>query len=107
MSDGDRSHLNRAVAVSPAIDPRFQLEVPKDAVPDGEGDDLTKVKAGLACAGIHAELVTLTRPYFAIPVIKAIAPELQQLPADLQIERLKVAAAQNSDRIPSDSVSLV
>ena len=58
----------------------------------------TDAEAGLAAIAevfarhhLEAVLVDLTRPLFAVPVVRAIAPDLQLLPSSMQTPRLRAA----------------
>jgi len=97
LSDDDRRHLLRASLISMASDSRFEPDAPiQDAGDDDKGDDLAVVSSAFKRAGIEAALVDLTQPG-KLPVIKAIAPDLQQLPSNLFTARLESRVANNLD----------
>lgn len=75
LSADDRRHLERAAGVT-ADDPRLRAAVPAPPAYGGPGG----VAEALARAGIGACLVDLTRRDLAVPVAKAVAPDLQLLP---------------------------
>jgi ribosomal protein S12 methylthiotransferase accessory factor YcaO len=58
---------------------------------NGPGEELDALLAQLAQRDIEAALVDLTRPELGIPVVHAIAPQLQLLPCSLHTERLRRA----------------
>jgi ribosomal protein S12 methylthiotransferase accessory factor len=95
LSDDDRRHLLRASRVSVASDPRFEADAPiQDAEEEKNGNDLACVSSAFKRAGIEAALVDLTQ-FGKLPVIKAIAPDLQQLPSNIFTARLESRAANN------------
>ena len=95
LNEIDRGHLARATKINaescellhPLGSPRREPE-PPDA-----GEPLSALQAVFARCGLEAALVDLTRPEFGIPVVWAMAPELQLMPCNLQTERLRHAIA--------------
>jgi ribosomal protein S12 methylthiotransferase accessory factor len=95
LNDVDRRHLRRASEVH-AQD--CQLLHPmgvtlSDGIEVEEADELNAVRLALQRKGIEAALVDLTRSDYALPVVAAIAPDLQLLPGDLETARLKRVVA--------------
>jgi ribosomal protein S12 methylthiotransferase accessory factor len=91
LSDGDRRHIQRgetvrvkaaAVYTSPARAPRL-------ATADAP---LASLRLTLAQAGVDAALLDLTRD--AVPVVKAVAPQLQHYPGNDLTDRLIRARAE-------------
>jgi ribosomal protein S12 methylthiotransferase accessory factor YcaO len=64
-----------------------------DGIEVEEADELNAVRLALQRKGIEAALVDLTRSDYALPVVAAIAPDLQLLPGDLETARLKRVVA--------------
>lgn len=84
LAPADQGHLARADRIDagacellhPAGAPQRSETAPRD------------LAEALACSGIEAALVDLTRPDFAIPVVRAIAPQLQPMPGERITPRL-------------------
>ena len=95
LNEIDRRHLARATEIDaescellhPLGSPRREREA-ADA-----GEPLSALQAVVVRCGLEAALVDLTRPEFGIPVVWAMAPELQLMPCNLQTERLRRAIA--------------
>jgi hypothetical protein len=64
-----------------------------NAIGMSEEDDLPAVRAILGSRNIEAALVELTRPDYELPVVTAIAPDLQLLPGHIETARLRQALA--------------
>ncbi len=92
LTQTDRRHIARA-----SLDAnRCDLLHPAGISPPGSGgeddpsqDRLARLIEKLSKAGIEVATVDHTRPEFNIPVIRAIAPQLQQMPCDVVVERLE------------------
>jgi len=65
-----------------------QTEVPAAKV------ELRAILGALSRSGIEIALVELTRPEFDIPVVRAVAPALQLMPAGFSTDRLRRIAAE-------------
>jgi ribosomal protein S12 methylthiotransferase accessory factor len=97
LNQVDRRHLDRAARI--AAD-RCALIHPMGApgasvLPacNGPGEELEALLAQLAHHGIEAALVDLTRRDFGIPVVCAVAPQLQLFPCSLYVDRLQETIA--------------
>lgn len=96
LTEVDRRHLQRADRIDeetcellhPVGPPRPELEKQGSAA-SGDAERLANLTRILTAADIEAALVDLTRQDFAIPVVKAIAPQLQVLPSSLSTKRLQ------------------
>jgi len=88
----DRRHLDRAGRIAAdACALIHPLGTPlRAALPacDSPREELHALLAQFARHNIETALVDLTRPELRVPVICAIAPQLQQIPCDLRTERL-------------------
>lgn len=95
LNDVDRRHIRRAAE----IDARdCQLLYPNgigqtNAISISEADDLPAIRAIFDNKNIEAALVDLTRPEYALPVVAAIAPDLQLLPGNIETPRLRQVLA--------------
>src|SRR5262249_7321495 len=109
LTDGDRGHLARAAGIAPASDPRFQdLDAPMEhSAPPAGTAEVAWRDAALARGGIAPALVDLTRPDIGIPVAKAVAPELQPMPGDVETERLRSTMAITGRGGLTETISLV
>lgn len=95
LADPDRRHLLRADALDadridllhPAAPPRHMAPTPTDIRP------LWRLRNTFAEHNIEAALVDLSRPELGIPVVRAIAPQLQPMPATGVTQRLATAIA--------------
>ncbi len=102
LSETDRSHLARAALVSVSHMPVYDAPArPEPDLPQA-GTRMFALAQHLAARGVTAVLVDLTRGKLtqgkltrgkltrgAVPVVKAVAPELQQYPSDLIRPRLQ------------------
>ncbi len=97
LSDVDRGHLARARQIDTTtcalLHPVGAVVAPQSAASDGDAASLRTLVCDLAAKGIDIAVVDLTRSEFAIPVIAAIAPELQLMPSELETRRLCKARA--------------
>jgi ribosomal protein S12 methylthiotransferase accessory factor len=95
LNEVDRRHLDRAGRIAAGrCDLIHPLGAPRaSALPicNGPGEELDALLAQLAQRDLEAALVDLTRPELGIPVVHAIAPQLQLLPCSLHTERLRRA----------------
>jgi len=89
----DRRHLDRAAKI---VADRCALIHPLGSpgryfapACDGPPEELAAMLAALARRDVEVCLIDLTRPELGIPVVCAIAPELQLLPCSLRTERLR------------------
>jgi len=95
LNQVDRRHLDRARRIAAdrcaLLHP---LGVPGAAVLlacDGPREELDALLAQLARCNIETALVNLTRPELGIPVVYAVAPQLQLFPCSLHTARLQNA----------------
>lgn len=97
LNEVDRRHLDRAARVDAErcalIHPLGRPNRHAPPVGDGPPEQLAAILAALARRGVGAALVDLTRPQFGIPVVCAVAPQLQLLPCSLHTGRLRAAIA--------------
>jgi ribosomal protein S12 methylthiotransferase accessory factor len=99
LGELDRRHLRRAdtidaqscVLLHPVGMP--QRHVDPEPLPQSDAQQLECLSAALATAGIESMIVDLTRAEYGIPVVKAVAPQLQALPSSLTTTRLCDAIA--------------
>jgi ribosomal protein S12 methylthiotransferase accessory factor len=98
LSDDDLRHLARATAIDIASDRRFAMDEPlQSPTPADDSNELACVRDAFTRAGFQAALIDLTRPEIEVPVVKAIAPDLQLLPSTLITSRLQGRLAQNRE----------
>lgn len=76
LTADDRRHLRRAAGIV-ADDPRLRTAAATS--PGAPGD----VASALARAGIEVFLADLTRADLGVPVVKAVAPQLESLPGEM------------------------
>ena len=97
LGDDDRRHLLRAAAIVMASDRRFAADEPlREPVRVADADDLAHLRSTFMQSGFQAALIDLTQPENGVPVIKAIAPDLQLLPSKLATPRLQAHVAGNT-----------
>jgi ribosomal protein S12 methylthiotransferase accessory factor len=91
LNAADRNHLARATRIDAGCALLHPLGAPRreraSAWRSGD-DELGGLRAAFAQRSIDAALVELTRPEFGLPVVHAVAPALQPLPADWTTARL-------------------
>jgi ribosomal protein S12 methylthiotransferase accessory factor len=89
LNESDRRQHARATILD---DRACLLLQPDDAGPATHdalsGDPVTAITQRLAEQGIIAYSLDLTRPRFAVPVVRVIAPGLQSEPCEITTERL-------------------
>jgi ribosomal protein S12 methylthiotransferase accessory factor len=97
LNEVDRRHLDRARRIAAdRCDLIHPLGAPSASVLpacDGPRAELDALLAQLAQRNIEAALVDLTRPEPGIPVVHAVAPQLQLLPCGSHTDRLRQAIA--------------
>jgi ribosomal protein S12 methylthiotransferase accessory factor len=94
LAEADRRHLARATALSAeSCDLLHPIGTPWHGDIEPPSDGLGHLQQLLAAKGMSVALVDLTRPALAVPVVRAIAPGLQQMPGGLVTERLNRAVA--------------
>ncbi|MGE5513194.1 MAG: YcaO-like family protein [Bacteroidota bacterium] len=95
LNDVDRRHLRRASEIRAQDCPLLHpvAVTLSDEIGVEEADELNAVRLALQRKGIEAALVDLTRSDYALPVVAAIAPDLQLLPANLKTTRLRHVVA--------------
>jgi len=97
LNDVDRRHLDRAARIAAdrcaLIHPLGSPGRYSAPACDGPREELAALLAALAHRDVEVGLVDLTRPDFGIPVVGAIAPQLQLLPCSLHTERLQSVIA--------------
>lgn len=91
LNDVDRRHLRRATEIDAS---NCRLLYPEGislryAIGASEEDELPAIRAVLDGKKIEAALVDLTRPEYGLPVVAAIAPDLQLLPGNIETPRLR------------------
>jgi ribosomal protein S12 methylthiotransferase accessory factor len=112
LNEVDRRHLDRAARIAAG---RCALIHPlgapgRSALPacNGPREELEAVLTQFARHAIEIGLVDLTRPELGIPVVCAIAPQLQLFPCSLHMNRLQetIAATGGGERW-TDAVTLL
>ena len=92
LNDVDRRHLARATNINAETCILLQpCGMPRRATAPAPAADeaaLAILQNALTAASIEAALVEFTRPAYAIPVMVAIAPDLQRLPCGVRVPRL-------------------
>lgn len=111
LNERDRDHLARATQIDAnTCQLLHPLGMPArhEPSPNERTDEQIRwLAARLAARGIEAFLVDLTRPTFAIPVVRVIAPGLQIEPSRLESARLRAAiAATGGSRQATGGVAL-
>lgn len=95
LSLADQLHLQRGALIDAnrcALLHPVGVQHPGDIT--ATGSELSVILTSLQVARIEVALVTLTRPEFGIPVVRAVAPELQLMPSGFMTERLRGAIAE-------------
>jgi ribosomal protein S12 methylthiotransferase accessory factor len=89
LSSTDRAHLERGATVR--ADQCELLHPLGHRPPQAERTEpeLPAIANALSRCGIDAALIDMTRPEFGIPVVRAVAPELQPMPSDTVTDRLR------------------
>jgi ribosomal protein S12 methylthiotransferase accessory factor len=95
LNDVDRRHARRAADIDAQDCPLLYANGIGRActVSPSDEDELPAMRAILDSRNIEAALVDLTRADYGLPVVAAIAPDLQLLPGDIETARLRQALA--------------
>lgn len=97
MSAHDRAHIARATQIDAETCQLLQpLGMPARRAACASADAAGQIRwlaTRLAAAGIETFVIDLTRPAFAVPVVRVIAPGLQIEPSQLESPRLQAAIA--------------
>jgi ribosomal protein S12 methylthiotransferase accessory factor len=95
LNDVDLRHARRAAEIDARDCPLLYPDGigQTSAIGMSEEDDLPAIRAMLGRRNIQAALVELTRPDYELPVVTAIAPDLQLLPGHIETARLRQALA--------------
>jgi len=97
LSDVDKGHLARARNINSAtcdlLHPIGAAPEPTSGPVDNDSQSVRTLVRELSVMGIDVALVDLTRPEYGIPVMAAIAPELQLMPSKLETRRLRETIA--------------
>lgn len=97
LGEVDRRHLRRAETIdADTCELLHPVGMPREHVateptPQTDAQQLEQLYAALASSGIESLIVDLKRREYGIPVVKAIAPQLQALPSSLMTARLSDA----------------
>ncbi|NJO32283.1 MAG: hypothetical protein HC869_03300 [Rhodospirillales bacterium] len=91
LNDVDRRHARRAAEIDARDCPLLYPDGigQTSAITHVRGGDLPAIRAILGSKNIEAALVDLTRPDYELPVVTAIAPDLQLLPGHIETARLR------------------
>lgn len=94
LAEPDRRHLLRAEMIDAGrVDLLHPATLPRHMVPAPDIGLLSRLRDTFAEHDIEAALVDLSRPEFGIPVVRALAPQLQLMPATGVTQRLAVTIA--------------
>ena len=97
LNDRDRDHLARATQIDAdtcsLLHPRGMPARHEASPSESPAEQIRWLTARLAAQGFEAFLVDLTRPAFAVPVVRVVAPGLQVEPSQLESARLQAAIA--------------
>jgi ribosomal protein S12 methylthiotransferase accessory factor len=92
LNDGDLRHLERGTRIDTAkcevLHPKGLATPVEDSLQKSTAEELERLVARLGAAGIEVFALDLTRPQFAIPVVRVLTPQLQLEPSTLVTERL-------------------
>lgn len=91
LTPTDRRHIERAAINADRCDLLHPTGVPATYASGEAGprrNQLARLEKILSNAGIEVAVVDHTRSGFNIPVVRAIAPQLQQMPCDIVVGRL-------------------
>jgi ribosomal protein S12 methylthiotransferase accessory factor len=92
LSQAERLQLARATAIDAEtcllLQPSGRPRRSSTAAQEDHGAALAVLQMALAAASIEVALVDLTRPQYGIPVMVAVAPDLQRLPSAVPVARL-------------------
>lgn len=101
LSPLDRSHLERGASIDAN---RCALLHPvgiwRPTSETENGAELPRILNALRSAGVEVALLDLTRPEFASPVMRAVAPALQPMPSSFVTARLRSAMAEFGSGVP-------
>jgi hypothetical protein len=95
LNDVDRRHARRAADIDALSCSLLYANGIGRActVSPSDEDELPAIRAILDSRNIEAALVDLTRPDYGLPVVAAVAPDLQLLPGEIETARLRQALA--------------
>jgi ribosomal protein S12 methylthiotransferase accessory factor len=108
LNEVDRRHLDRAARIDAErcalVHPLGSPSRNAGQTCDGPREELAVILATLGRHDMEVGLIDLTRPEFGIPVVWAVAPQLQLLPCSLRTERLQrmTSATGGGDRWTGD-----
>jgi ribosomal protein S12 methylthiotransferase accessory factor len=92
LNEGDLRHLERGTRIDTAtcdlLHPKGVAAPVVDDCEKNAAGDLESLVARLRAAGVEAFALDLTRPRFAIPVVRVLSPQLQLEPSGLVTKRL-------------------
>jgi ribosomal protein S12 methylthiotransferase accessory factor len=98
LNDGDLRHLRRETMIDCGtcrlLHPVGLPATPLDEAEESPTQTLRMIVDRLTGMGIETFAVDLTRPIFAVPVVRIVAPGLQLEPSEIAIERLANAIAE-------------
>ena len=106
LTDAEARLLDLANTVNAATcELLYPAGLPRNHPRPADGEHVGQLASALEAAGIEAALIDLTRPEFAIPVVRAVAPQLQPMPSPTVTDRLRAAAAESggADRFTAGS----
>lgn len=93
LNETDRRHLRLATEISAdecdLLHPTGEPRIHSDSQDRTAEDVLAHLITAFTRNSIEAALVDLTRPDLDIPVVRAVAPDLQLFPCDIKAERLQ------------------
>jgi ribosomal protein S12 methylthiotransferase accessory factor len=95
LSPADQLHLQRGASIDAnrcALLHPVGVQHPRSITETGS--ELSTILTSLQVARIEVALMKLTRPEFGIPVVRAVAPELQLMPSGFVTDRLRGAIAE-------------
>jgi ribosomal protein S12 methylthiotransferase accessory factor len=105
LTAGDAGHLARGAGVHVADDARFRT-VQRTDVGAAFTRDMSGIRQALERHEIEAALMELTRADIGVPVVKSVVPALQQLPSDIETQRLRSSRTTNAATLPVDAIEL-
>lgn len=91
LNDVDRRHLRRANEIDAGNCPLLYPDgiSRRNGISASEENELPAIRAVLDGRNIEAALIDLTRPEYVLPVVAAVAPDLQLLPGNIETPRLR------------------
>jgi len=105
----ERQHLRRLGGIHAAECPLVHPLAPArpGRMPDAPSDELAALLDRLAAHGLHPLALDLTRPAFAVPVMRVLCPGLEAEPCRLAGARLAAARAAADTRLPPPGIPLM